>query len=126
MPKLPSVSDMISACHLQKVLTYLCFFGHDLEKGTWLFGNLPGMEALKRVMSKKARDKYAAIRARKNQRRKEPKVYYIKKGDRVHGTELMAQTATYPIRFCTQLIKIWAEAAESATFADSAANVVAS
>ena len=88
--------------------------GHDLEKPTFLFGDLPGLESLKRVMTRTARAKYADIRSRKNQRRKEPKIYYVKKGGRVNGTKLLAETATYPKRFCTALVKLCAGAFRTA------------
>lgn len=114
MPKLPSMSALFSSHCFIKVSTHLCFWGHDLEKPMSLFGDLPGLESLKRVMTRTARAKYADIRSRKNQRRKEPKIYYVKKGDRVNGTKLPAETATYPKRFCTALVKLWAGAVRMA------------
>lgn len=112
MLRLPFVLALISAFGLRRYLTYLCFFGHDLEKPTTLVGDLPGLESLERKMTQSDRQKYRLQRQRKNLRLKKPKVYYTKKGGKVTGTKLLAASALYPTRFCSRLVMLWIVASQ--------------
>ncbi|CAK8993882.1 unnamed protein product [Durusdinium trenchii] len=92
--KLPRVLDLISTCKFMR--------GHQLEKATTLVGDLPGLKSLKRVITKKKREHYKKIRAKKNQ----PPMYIVTERG-VHGTRHLAKSAVYPTRFCTALAKLW-------------------
>lgn len=79
-----------------------------MEKPATLMGDLPELHLMYRKMDAASREKYRAIRERKNQRLKGgPKVFYIKKNGGVTGTSLLSQAAIYPTRFCSALVKIW-------------------
>lgn len=77
-------------------------------------GDLPGLEAMSRVMDAKSREKYRKIRDKKQQRLATPKIYYVKKDKSISGTKLLRESATYPTRFCNDLAKLYAEARNAA------------
>lgn len=94
------------------IFTWLGLWGHCLPKPTKLWGNLPGMAAMKRKLTKEKREKIhdklerAAEKAR--QRGLPVKQYYKKdKNGKVTGMKALGETAVYPKRFAEGLFALW-------------------
>ncbi|CAK9023582.1 unnamed protein product [Durusdinium trenchii] len=110
MLKLPPVVQLKNALGMMRVLTYQCFWGHQLEKATWLLGDLPTLNSLQRTLTMEKRHKYSEKR---NNKKYEP--MYVKGEDgTVHGLPALAKSAVYPKRFCNAIAKAWEKARSAA------------
>ena len=89
--------------HWRQILTYMGLFGHPLEKGSWIWSDLPGIHSIARKMDKKMRAKLRAKRARLN------KTYYVvdKEKKTVQGTKELQSTAKWTFKFCSALFDLW-------------------
>lgn len=94
------------------VLTWMGYFGHDLQKPTHLLCNMPTTTRLARTMTKSMRKKIKARLKKRNKKRSEP-LHYHKKISRPDGTQgwqgskALPLSAAYTKKFCEALLEAW-------------------
>lgn len=110
--KMSFFASAISLLALQRVHTWMAFFGHDMQKSTDLYGNIPLLSSMKRVMTKSARVKFQQRFEKRQSRRKTKKEYTVKgKDGRVHGGKDLAGSAAYTQGFAAAVFRLWLRAA---------------
>ena len=99
---------------MQRYVTYLGAWGHDLLKPTVLFGTLPTSCKIARRATKELRKKHRQLVEKRNARKralgKPVKEYYHRdKNGKFHGGKDLASSAVYPHSFIADVLKCWQE-----------------
>ena len=117
MFKMPSMVAIANSWELERCLTHLGVFGHDLLKATHLLGNWCEMSLLARTATAKVKEAHRkrieSKRARQLAKGQQPKEYWKKlsgPGNRFQGGANLAESAVYPQRFATAICNAWSKA----------------
>lgn len=99
---------------MQRYVTYLGAWGHDLLKPTVLFSTLPTLSKIARRATKELRKKHRELIAKRNARKRargQPvKEYYHRdKNGKFHGGKDLASSAVYPHSFIKAVFQCWQE-----------------
>lgn len=99
---------------MQRYVTYLGAWGHDLLKPTVLFSTLPTLSKIARPATKELRKKHRELIAKRNARKRargQPvKEYYHRdKNGKFHGGKDLASSAVYPHSFIKAVFQCWQE-----------------
>lgn len=106
--KIPFMVTALQELEMVKTSMWMGHFGHDMEKGTHLMSNLPGLHKLYRRMNKAEKLKLKLRFAKRQSKRAVKKVYTQKdRNGKVCGGKNLQESAAYPGQFCRAVMKIW-------------------
>eukprot|EP00933_Yihiella_yeosuensis_P071120 TRINITY_DN79318_c0_g1_i1.p1 TRINITY_DN79318_c0_g1~~TRINITY_DN79318_c0_g1_i1.p1 ORF type:complete len:332 (+),score=39.67 TRINITY_DN79318_c0_g1_i1:61-1056(+) len=127
MYDLPVFQALIAAFGLITVSTYMCHFGHQMQKFTCLLGTLPNLPEIERHVTakdkKKLANKAAKRKAAAKAKGKAVPVYYTTKSAagklQVTGGKDLPKSAEYTKRFCIEVFNLWLACYRNAASASS-------
>lgn len=111
----PEMVHIASLLGLTLTTTWMCYYSHDMLKSTHIMSNVRQMASLKRVLHPKDRVRFQSRFARRQARRKRPRVYHKRVTSRSgkqgwQGGPDLPLSAAFTRVFCKALINVWLEA----------------